>query len=375
MIETQRRRLSTADVERLMADPTAKARSETAAMVAAEFEQQTLSEGEREIAENIFRLLAKDVEVRVREALSAQLKTCAELPHDIAQALASDVESVALPMLKYSEVLSDADLLEIISENSSAKQTAIAQRRGVSGDVADALIDTGNETAVARLVANETADLDAGRLDRVMDSYQESQAISESLSRRPQLPPSVSDRLVAAVSSKMQDYLSGRKDLPPEAVSSVLLQARERAMAALLDGGSYEAELSRLVDQLHAQGRLSPWLVLRMLCMGDLAFFEAAVAKLADVPVQNARILVHDQGDLGLKSVCARAGLPGRLLPAFRAAVEVLGETEYDGGANDRERYVERMIERILTRIEQLSVDMDDDDVGYLMDKLSQMAA
>ncbi len=359
-----------------MSDPTAKVRSETAAMVAAEFEQQTLSDGEREIAENIFRLLVKDVEVRVREALSAQLKSCAELPRDIAQALASDVESVALPMLKHSEVLTDADLLEIIAENSGAKQTAIAQRKGVSADVADALIDTGNETAVARLVANETADLDEQRLGRVMDSYQESQAVSDCLTRRPQLPTSVSDRLVAAVTSKMEDYLSGRKELPPEAVSNVLLQARERTIVTLLDGGaSNEAELSRLVGQLHIQGRLSPWLILRMLCMGDLAFFETAVSKLADVPVQNTRILVHDQGELGLKSLCARAGLPARLLPAFRAAVEVLGETEYDGGANDRERYVERMIERILTRIEQHSVDMDDKDVDYLVEKLGQMAA
>src|SRR3546814_17455518 len=80
-------------------------------------------------------------------------------------------------MLKYSEVLTDDDLIAIVrGKDAAAQQVAIAQRPTVSTAVADALIDTGNETAVARLVANEGADLTEAALGRVITSYQGSRS-------------------------------------------------------------------------------------------------------------------------------------------------------------------------------------------------------
>jgi uncharacterized protein (DUF2336 family) len=342
-------RLTQDDVQRLLTDPTAEARTETAAKIATEFEQRILNDGEQKIATDIFRALVKDAEVRVREALSAQLKSC--------------------------DVLGDDDLMEILGTENAAKQTAIAQRKGVSSQIADALIDTGNETAVARLVANETAQLTEQALGRVVEDYAESDAVADSISRRPNLPAEVSERVVNAIAERLQDYLRNKHHLSPDSVSNVLLQARERATASLLDMGSSDAELERLVDQLHRGSRLSPWLLLRALCMGDMPFFEVALSKIADVPVQNTRTLIHDQGRLGLQSLYKQTDLPERLYPAFRAAVDVARETSYDGGHNDRERYVGKMIERMLTQVEDENVKMNAEDVDYLIEKLNQLAA
>jgi uncharacterized protein (DUF2336 family) len=358
-----------------MTDPTPKARAETAAKIAEQFESRAFGETERAIAEDIFRVLVKDAEVRVREALSTQLKSCSEISPDIALALAKDVDSVSLPMLKFSEVLSDQDLLDIIGDDNAAKQTAIAQRRGVSEEVADALIDSGNESAVARLVANETARISETAFGRVMDDYAESDAVSDSLSRRPSLPTRVSERLVSAIAERLQAYLSDKHDLPADSVCNMLLQAREQATVSLLGGGSSDAELEQLIEQLYRGRRLTPWLILRALCMGDIIFFEVAVAKMANVSVQKARSLIHDQKRAGLKSIFQRAGLPDRLFPAFRVALDVAGETGYDGGPNDRERLVGRMIERLLTQVEHNDVKMSPEDVDYLMGKLQQLAA
>ena len=368
-------KLTQIEVQRLMADPTPKTRAQTAAKIASQFEGRDFGEKERAIAEDIFRVLVKDAEVRVREALSAQLKSCSDLPSDIAIALAKDVNSVSLPMLKFSEVLSDDDLLEIIGGDSAAKQTAIAQRRGVSEEVAEVLIDTGNESAVARLVANETARITETAFGRVMDDYGNSDAVSDSLSRRPNLPTRVSERLVNAIAERLQAYLSDKHDLPADSVCNMLLQAREQATVSLLEGGSSDAELERLVEQLYRGRRLTPWLILRALCMGDTVFFEISLAKMANVSVQKARALIHDKKRAGLKSIFQRAGLPDRLFPAFRAALEVAGETDYDGGPNDRERLVERMIERLLTQVEHNDVKISPEDVDYLLGKLQQLAA
>lgn len=370
--------LSQSDVARLMADPSSTVRAQTTSKIAAQYDRKhpRMTDAERKIAEEIFRKLAQDAETRVREALAANLKTTADLPHDIALSLAKDVDSVALPVLKFSEVLTDDDLIAIVhSENADAKQVAIAQRENVSGAVADALIDTGNETAVARLVANEGAELSEDALGRVLSDYDESEAVSDSLARRSQLPASISEQLVAAMSEKLQDYLVSKHNLSTDAASNLILQTRERATVSLLSRGSSDEELEELVFQLHVNGRLTASLIMRALCVGDLSFFEAAMARLANVPLKNARMLIHDEGDLGLRSIYQKAKMPPRLLAAVNTAVTILEEEDYDGGRNDRERFVSRVIERLLTQFEDPSSTMTQDDIDYLMSKLHQLAA
>ncbi len=368
-------RLSKEDVVKLMADPSAKNRADATGKIAAQFGTDELSPAEKTIAEDIFRALVKDVEVRVRESLSTHLKSSQDVPHDIALALARDVDSVALPMLKFSEVLTDEDLVEIVRDQGATKQVAIAQRPRVSSTVADALIDTGNETAVARLVSNEGAEITNTSLERVMTDYSESTAVSNSLSRRPSLPAALSERLVGAITERLQEYLTTTMELAPDVASNLILQARERATMGLVEYGSTDTELENLIEQLYRKDRLTPSLLLRALCVGDVNFFERALAMLASVPLKNARMLIHDQGSLGLQSLYLKAELPRRLFPAFRAGIDVVAETEYDGGSNDRTRYIERMLSRMLTQFEDPATRLSQDDIDYLMGKLNEIAA
>lgn len=367
--------LSRDDVERLLDDPSSAHRAETAAKVARGFGEGALSASERRLAEDIFRHLARDAELSVREALAAHLKQSPDLPPDVARRLAEDVDSVALPVLQYSAVLSDDDLVAIVREGRQNRQLAIASRSHVSETVSDALIDNGDATVVARLIDNEGARIADAAYERALAAHGREGSVGDSLARRGDLPAGVAARMIAAVAEQLQDYLINRTSLSPDAATDLILQARERALVELVGSRPIqdEAELERLVEQLAKAGRLSPWLVLRTLCFGDLAFFEASLARLARVPLANARILIHDEGELGLGSICRRAGLPERLLPAFRTALEVRLETDYDGTGNDRRRFVERMLERLLTVGEHSTLEPADRE--FLTRKLTQMAA
>ena len=75
---------------------------------------------EREIAEQIFRLLVKDTALAVREALAARIKNNPEIPRDIVLHMAADVEQVAVPVLEASAVFSDADLVRALMGSLSA---------------------------------------------------------------------------------------------------------------------------------------------------------------------------------------------------------------------------------------------------------------
>ena len=90
---------------------------------------------------------------------------------------------------------------------------------------------------------------------------------------------------------------------------------------------------------------------------------------MANVPLVNARILIHDAGRLGLKTLYDKAGMPPQLLPAVGVALDVVHELELDGEAHDLERYRAKVIERVLTQFEALA----DEDVDYLLAKLGDI--
>ena len=52
---------------------------------------------------------------------------------------------------------------------------------------------------------------------------------------------------------------------------------------------------------------------------------------------------------------------------------KIAGETECDGGKNDREPYSRRMLERILTQYGNLGVEFDSEDLETLQTKMGQL--
>ncbi len=369
----RQRKLDEADVKRLLAESSGDARAAIAGRVAEDFHAEALSESERELALDIFRALLRDVEVRVRAVLSQQLKKTPHLPHDIALALAQDVEAVALPMLHYSEVLTDEDLVALVRGRSPAKQQAIAGRRRVSPDVSDAVVDCGGEDAVATLLGNAGAEISPASLHAVVARYGDDKRVQECLARRPDLPVTVAERLVAKVSERLRDCLLERPGIAKRVAANAILHARERVVLGL-SAGADEADVAALVAQLHDNDRLTPAIILRALCQGDIAFFEAALGRLAGLSLTNARTLVHDSGPLGLPAIYARAKLPPALYPAARAAMHAIGELELDGTPGDRERFARRVMERILTQYDELGMALEADDLEYLLDRLNRMA-
>lgn len=363
--------LSREDVAKLLAEPSPEMRAETAEKVGAFFAAGEPSESEKALAQDIFRAMVKDAEVRVREALAQTLKESPELPRDVAQSLAADVDSVALPVIEFSEVLSDEDLIEIVARQDPKRQTAVARRKRVSGDIADALAESGDEEVVSTLVANEGAELREPTFDRLLDKFGDSDTVKEPMVKRSRLPLSVAERLVNLVSDNLRQHLVTHHELSAGVASDLLLESREKATVSLLTPGAQAPDVLKLVEQLHAGGRLTPTLIVRALCMGDLTFFEAALARRADIPAANAYTLVHDRGDMGLTRLFEKASMPGNLLKIARIGVATAEELSLTSG-DDRESFRKVMIERVLTQIDE---DIDADNLDYLVGKLGKKKA
>ena len=98
--------LTPMDVERLLNDDSPDSRTDILEKISTNYNNEQFRGRERDIAEQIFRLLMKDVALRVRETLADRIKDNVAIPRDIVLHLAHDVESVASPVLVNSKVLS-----------------------------------------------------------------------------------------------------------------------------------------------------------------------------------------------------------------------------------------------------------------------------
>ncbi len=148
------------------------------------------------------------------------------------------------------------------------------------------------------------------------------------------------------------------------------LCAKERATIDLVDQAGRSGDIRSFVAHLHKNDRLTASLLLRGLAHGHMSFFEWGLAELSAIPHHRTWMMVHDAGPLGLRAIYERTGLPARLFPAFRAAVDTFHSVEFDGGAKDRERFQETMLQRFLTQ----PVHVAREDVEYLLDKMDRLA-
>ncbi len=342
--------LTHADIEQLRSEHSPVARARLAGKLGTQYSTTKLSERERALANDIFRLLAADAVAQVRSALSETLKNSRDLPHDIALKLARDVAEVALPMLECSVVLTEEDLVDIVrSTGTVAVLTAIARRESVSAELATALLQQGDVEVWHTLAANAGAVLTEESLEAKLDAIKGEDSLLNLLIRRGDMPLRLAEKLFAHASDEIKTLLTERYRLTLRVAEDNAEEVFELMTLGLIEAGTKAENVEDLVDQLYASGRLSFSLLVRMLCAGKLRFFEYAMAILSQVPALNARLLILDPGPHGFRSLYDKSGLPHGFYPAVKALLEVALE-ETQQGRYWRADYTQRMMERVMAK-------------------------
>ncbi len=335
-------------IEQLNADRSPWMRAQTAASVAILFVEGSLNERERGFAIGILEMLARDLEIQVREALSEQVKHCAFLPRSIAQTLARDVESVALPIIRYSSVLEEADLAAIARDGGTAKQIAVSQRDNLAEAISGILVDTEKSTVIGALLANESARIDAASYGRILERLGQDDEIKALLVERPALPAAVVARMVLKISDSLRERLIERFGLPEDMVEDLTARACEQALSEAVGETATGESLETLSKRLHDEGALTPQFLLRALFTGQIRLFTAAIAARAGVSLGNADELIRDGGQRGIMALHVHAGLPGALMPAFRIALDIVREKDAQGPAVWRQSDTQRILSRLI---------------------------
>ncbi len=366
--------LTQEDVKRLISDPSPQSRADMAEKVARQFSDGILTQSQKTLAEAIFRIMVKDVALQVRQVLSQQLKKCPDIPHDVALSLTEETEEISLPFIQSSLALSDDDLIKIVHSNSQAKQTAVAGREMVPEKISTILADIGSLDVLETLISNDGARISEASFNKMIDRHGDNERLHHALVKRQQLPARTVENLIVLVSEALRERIVNKHGISAETAARLTRESREVTTLALVTPWSNEQEVEKLVTALLNNNRLTPTIIFRSLCAGGISFFEHALAALADIPLINARTLIHDKGTLGFEAVYEKAGLPLEMFTIFRTAVDIFNKTELDGQEHDIERFARRMLEQITTTDDENST-LGTADINFLLDRLERVRA
>jgi uncharacterized protein (DUF2336 family) len=234
--------------------------------------------------------LASDSATRVRAALAEEIKHLANVPRNVVLTLANDVETiVAMPVLEYSPLLSDADLIEIIACGQVREVLeVVARRRPLNEKVSDALVQSLDVPAVAALLVNADAKIRKETLDRVVAEAEEIESWQLPLALRADLSARVIRRISAFVGSAIIERLAARHDLSAATRTHLNRQLRVR-----LEEKTHTAEAAAAavanVARAKADLTLDSDFVEDAALTGQRESVILALAELAQVPVANVR--------------------------------------------------------------------------------------
>ena len=222
-----------AHVNRILADDTVDdVRAELAIKIARLMPGLETRENQETVALTIATLevLAKDSAVKVRAILAEEIKQMDCIPHDIALRLAHDLEEiVATPILEYSPLLSDADLVEVIAAGKVQKAlSAIARRKPLSDKVSEALVQSLDVPAVAALLVNGDAKIRKETMDRIVEEAEQFDSWHEPLVLRADLSARAIRRIANFVGAALIELLSKREDLSPETQTHLARRLKAR---------------------------------------------------------------------------------------------------------------------------------------------------
>jgi len=269
-------------------------------------------------------LLARDQITRVRQILAEALKDVANAPPELIRALAHDSEvEVSNPVLQFSPVLTDEDLLEIIhSSPMSGKLSAISKRESVPANVADAIARTDDIDAIAVLLANPSAQIREETLDMLLERAPDHEDWHSPMVRRPQLSARAATRLARFVAESLLLVLQERPDLDPETKAAVAAVVRRRVeevgsdMADFHRGSTVAAPHAEIGEgpmdvaaRLFKGGQLEEQAVMSAIASGDEDFVAAALATRANLPYALAQKIISTRSAKGMTALVWRARL------------------------------------------------------------------
>ena len=269
------------------------------------------------MALDILDTLAQDQVADVRAIVSDQIKHARNVPKNVVRRLAEDAEHVvAAPVLEYSPLLSDRDLLEIVALGiESGAMTSVARRQDLSSEVVDAIVESGDEEAIPALLQNKSAKISEKTIDLIAIDAEGREEWHPPLVDRGNLPVRTVRRIASFVSAALFEKLVERNKVEDEVVDEMRMEVRKRIESDELLESDDDKERSKAMERaekLFKQGKLTEDVVGKAVDMADHHFIRYAISHMAGLPSEVVAKMLGSGSGKAVTSLCWKAGMSMR---------------------------------------------------------------
>jgi uncharacterized protein (DUF2336 family) len=263
----------------------------------------------------ILEILAADHLPTVRAIVSEAIKEETSVPKSLVKTLAQDAEEiVASPVLEYSPLLSDADLLEIIAGGVAAGALpAIARRQDIGEDVSQSVAASLEIPAVAALLANPSANIRESTLEEIIDQAEDVQNLHEPLVMRLDLSLRAVRRIAGFVASSLVDSLAKKHKLSPSLEKEVKLAAKGRIEETREFTDLPGIDTADEAEKLWLEGHLTEETIVEAVKDRKSAFVTKALSLLSGYQLKTTESMLGSRNGKVVFSLCWKADLSMRL--------------------------------------------------------------
>ena len=326
------------DLLALARNPSVDARQRLLMGVLTLCETQGASEEAAKAFGDIFLTVADRIERDIRKALAIRLAKADWAPHAVVEVLMMDDIDIARPLLAYSSVVQDEDMMRVLLEATLEHQIEVALRPRLSGRVSDAIIDRGEPATLTALASNRSAQISGEGLRRLVEHSRRIAALRLPLTRHPGLTESLAEQMYQWVGVALRQSIAVRFEIDEERLAGLVDQATADAMAPTdtsPDSPHRDEMERRLIDKLHAAGQLKVGYLVRAIRERRLGLFLHGLAALSGLPAADIRKALADNSAEALYYACAAIGMDRAVFPAILAEVRHLNEgmPAGDGGS------------------------------------------
>jgi uncharacterized protein (DUF2336 family) len=330
------------------------ARIALARQLAAHLADPETPDVEREQVTPVLLKLAADEDRMVRLVLNEELVNVEKLPADVLFAVISDEEGLALPFLSVTPALTKAQMLAILRVGDEPRQVTVTSRADLSVEAARYIIKNGGGRVVAELLHNPAVQLDVADFRAIYARLANVPALVEVLLEQEGLPPDIRITEARRTASRMRQMMAEKGWVPANDASEAIADAEETTiLKIIMDAGP--AQVGETMAFLSSKNMLTPSLLVRAAAIGEIDVVKAVLAHLAGFSLERAHDFMFKRGASGLKSLFGKTTLPTNCIGIVQAACEVAAQAEVEGYALSREVFGKRLLETLMTRLDNLT--------------------
>ncbi len=269
-----------------------------------------LNETQISVFDDVLVELIEQVEARTLAHLSNALSEIDMAPRDAVRKLAFHVDaSVATPVLKKSNRLSEKDLVEIANTRGQQHLLAISGRETINEALTDVLIKRGDNQVCNALARNQGARFSEGGYATLVTNAERDEALAEKLGLRMDIPAKLLRELLAKATDAVRKRLlkSASPDMQ-EKIQAAIAAIAEQIGVAPRKKIDYTQAQNEVVA-LNRAGKLNDMLVNELAVKGEYTNVIAALSFMSTVTVEAIEPLLSSDRLDGLIVACKAARL------------------------------------------------------------------